>query len=344
MRRATREEDQDNSGYDSFLDIIANLVGILIILVVVVGAQVSSQWIQVTGPMPEEVASEIAELETALRDEHQKANRIEIDNAQLGLLARQEEAMSTLAEAERDRLQHMVVLAEREVESRIAELDNDSQKAVMLQSQLASFSQEADEIESELKLLQSQDEPPNQLEHHATPIAQTVFNDEVHFRLKSGHLAYVPMDELVNEMTSQLRFNAEKLRSASETIEVVGPIDQFRMQYILRLKEQLFQTELGVIRKETPEFVGFVLLPAREILGESVSNAISDSRSDFQSRLEGLSPERTTVTVWVYPDSYDEYLNLESWLHDQNFLVASWPLPANQPIAGGPNGYRSVAQ
>ena len=344
MKRSTRDEGQDNSGYDSFLDIIANLVGILIILVVVVGAQVSSQWVQLTGPEADEVVAEIAELETTLREQRRKSNQVEIDNAQLGNRARQEEAMSTLAEAERDRLQQMVILAEREVGAKIAELDDDNQTTVKLQSQLASFAMEAEKIESEIGFLQAQEQPPNQLEHHATPIAQTVFNDEIHFRLKGGHLAYVPMDELVDEMTSQLRFNAEKLRSASETIEVVGPIDQFRMQYILRTKEQLIQTELGVIRRETPEFVGFILLPSREILGEPIQQCISDSQSVFQRRLEGLSPERTTVTVWVYPDSYEEYLDLESWLHDQNFLVASWPLPANQPIAGGPNGYRSVAQ
>ena len=35
---------QITTGQDSFLDIVANLVGILIILVVVVGAQASASW------------------------------------------------------------------------------------------------------------------------------------------------------------------------------------------------------------------------------------------------------------------------------------------------------------
>ena len=35
-----------NAGQDSFLDIVANLVGILIILVVLVGAQAQSSWTQ----------------------------------------------------------------------------------------------------------------------------------------------------------------------------------------------------------------------------------------------------------------------------------------------------------
>ena len=53
MRRSSRDEGEDNSGYDSFLDIIANLVGILIILVVGIGAQVSSQWSQTQVEEPE---------------------------------------------------------------------------------------------------------------------------------------------------------------------------------------------------------------------------------------------------------------------------------------------------
>ena len=41
MRRPIPHQDLDN-GQDSFLDVVSNIVGILIILVVVVGAQVKS--------------------------------------------------------------------------------------------------------------------------------------------------------------------------------------------------------------------------------------------------------------------------------------------------------------
>ena len=99
-----------------------------------------------------------------------------------------------------------------------------------------------------------------------------------------------------------------------------------------------------MLRREVPEFVGFILLPAREVMGEEVANAINDPNSDLRRRLNRFDAEKTTVTIWVYPDSYEEYLELENWLHQQQFLVASWPLPEGQPIAGGPNGFRSVAQ
>ena len=344
MRRSSRDEGEDNSGYDSFLDIIANLVGILIILVVVIGAQVSSQWSQTQVEEPGEYAKELANLKVALQEANYKANKVELDNAELGRRARQEEAMSTLAESERDRLQKMVLLAEREVEAKIKSANLDQKNTAELEGRLAGYTQEAQDIQAELKFLESNDEPQNQLQHHATPIAQAVFNDEIHFRLKSGHLAYVPLDELVNEMTAQLRFSVEKLRTAAETVEIAGPIGPFRMQYALRLKEQLMQTELGVIRREQPEFVGFILLPAREILGDRAEEALRNPQSEFQSKLKSLPPEKTTVTILVYPDSYDEYLLLESWLHERKFLVASWPLPENQPISGGPNGYHSAAQ
>ena len=79
MRRSSRDEGEDNSGYDSFLDIIANLVGILIILVVVIGAQVSSQWSQTQVEEPGEYAKELANLKVALQEANYKANKVELD-------------------------------------------------------------------------------------------------------------------------------------------------------------------------------------------------------------------------------------------------------------------------
>ena len=146
MRRSSRDEGEDNSGYDSFLDIIANLVGILIILVVVIGAQVSSQWSQTQVEEPGEYAKELASLKVALQEANYKANKVELDNAELGRRARQEEAMSTLAESERDRLQQMVLLAEREVETKIQSANLDQKNTAELEGRLAGYTQEAQDL------------------------------------------------------------------------------------------------------------------------------------------------------------------------------------------------------
>ena len=59
MRR--REEIDDTQGYDSFLDIVANLVGILLILIIVIGAQAADAMISASSDEPEvEEAKEVA--------------------------------------------------------------------------------------------------------------------------------------------------------------------------------------------------------------------------------------------------------------------------------------------
>lgn len=56
------------------------------------------------------------------------------------------------------------------------------------------------------------------------------------------------------------------------------------------------------------------------------------------------SDSNTAMTFWVYPDSFDVYQQVKSLCHDQGFLVAARPLPSGVPIAGSPNGSRSSGQ
>jgi hypothetical protein len=66
--------------------------------------------------------------------------------------------------------------------------------------------------------------------------------------------------------------------------------------------------------------------------------------SEFNATLQGLNPDRTTVTVWVYPDSFNAYRELKQYLFGRGFLCAARPLPADHPLGGSPNGSRSSAQ
>ena len=52
----------------------------------------------------------------------------------------------------------------------------------------------------------------------------------------------------------------------------------------------------------------------------------------------------STLTFWVYPDSFALHRELQEFVHRQGFEVAARPLPEGVPIAGGPQGSRSVAQ
>jgi len=177
------------------------------------------------------------------------------------------------------------------------------------------------------------------IDHYPNPIAKTVFTEEAHFRLSEGRLAWVPMDELIGRMRSEARLKAEKLRSARGTTETVGPIDGFWLRYEL---EAVPASRPGA-NDRSVRLRRFVVQPADPTIGEDVEFAM-DERSEFSRRLATMKPGRTTISVWVYPDSYDKYSTLRDWIQKQGFQMASWPLSEGRPISGGPNGLRTSAQ
>lgn len=336
-----RKAKADPPGQDSFLDVVANLVGILIILVVVIGAHAGASWTDREQEVKnsEELTRLTGEAELA-RDE--AANR-ERHNLEVEQKINSEIAMAKLRDAERDRLQLLVRSAQLEVEERLKEVSQDQKTSVDLNQKIASAQTQLISLQREHEALLAQETGPNVIEHLPTPIARTVFSNEVHFRLKNDRLAFVPLNELVEEMRNEWRVKADNLKLARETVETVGPIEGFRMQYRLALVEQIVRVEFGEMRREVPEFMGFVLLPISDNLGTSVDEALA-TNSWFEYRLSRLDPNETTITIWVYPDSYDEFAKVKSWLFERGYPTAGWPLPDGYPIAGGPNGYRSTAQ
>jgi len=52
----------------------------------------------------------------------------------------------------------------------------------------------------------------------------------------------------------------------------------------------------------------------------------------------------STLTFWVYPDSFELYRSLQKHAHSLGFQVAGRPLPFGVPIAGSPAGTRSAGQ
>jgi hypothetical protein len=87
----------------------------------------------------------------------------------------------------------------------------------------------------------------------------------------------------------------------------------------------------------------FVLLPESEDIGEPVSAALSEG-SFLHSILANQRPASTTITVWTYPDSFDDFRQLKRQLYDRGYVTAARPLPDDQPIGGSPDGTRSAAQ
>ena len=336
-----RRNSNDTGGDDAFLDIVANLVGVLIILVVVVGAKAGSK-------IHEIAISEVDQQElTSLREDHEAAlyhaRKLLKDNHQLENKILYEQRLRDVRNSERNQLLVQIEEARQQMESQKQKLTVSHREVIEQAEQLATLKSEYRDLDSQYTSLQSVASKDETIEHYPTPIAKTVFSDEIHFRLRNGRLVYVPMNELVDLMRDEWKEKARKLQQASETLETVGPVGDFRLQYHLRAEDRRVPTPYGGATERYIEFTRFVMVPVSEGIGVPMEDAFQEG-SEFRNWISLSSPDKTTVSVWVYPDSFQEFNQLKKWLYQRGYKTACWPLSKNSPISGGPSGYRSTAQ
>lgn len=335
-------ENDLTQGQDSFLDIVANLVGILIILVVVVGAHARSAW--TARPIDPEMLKHVDSL------------RMELDQTALEAVSRQRDhqelereiAQQTAAIARLDQRRHQMLvqidLVRQQWEAALADQSERDQQLARTRAELNRLQDRFVRLQRQRVAVDQHVEPRVEtIEHYPTPIAKTVFSDEVHFLLAGGRLVHVPMEPLIGLMKTQWKVAAQRLVDADDTYAMVGPIEGFRLRYHLVLREVTLRTEAGTIERHVPEFDYFELIPARQSLGVPTEQALRD-QSEFARRLDRLDPSRTTISIWVYPDSYQDLARLKSYLRQREFQIASWPLQFGKYISGGPNGFRASAQ
>jgi hypothetical protein len=321
-----RRDEELAVGEDSFLDTTANLVGILIILVVVIGSKTTIDAreygrqlaaAEQVEPVLEQPAKEALDLKRALFEQQMKLQEYSLETA--------------YRRAERDRLLEQVTLAREKMQSELGETDDDKRAAIE-----ESF--KVEELESELKktfeLLGAADQrerPKVILEHLPTPMAKTVFGRELHIRLQHGLVTVVPWDELIKMLKQQVPLAARRNTSRGMIEETLGPVGGFLMRYRMAAVPGGFELDR------------FELETTPENRGESLESALSPNgrlRLDLSSR----DPAQTVVTVWVYPDSFDQFRKLKAVLFDEGFLCAGRPLPEGMRIGASPRGSRSSAQ
>ncbi len=341
IRRLQRKAGQDAGGEDSFLDVIANLVGVLLILVVVVGANAGSDIVQDAIDQIDD--GEIVQLASSCKTVGQEADALHQDNLQMEQKIAMEQALADQRERERHELLVRLELARSEFDARQSQLDEQGRNSLDRSRQAEELKQKLAGYTSVIQELSTQKFEDETIQHYPTPMVKTVFNEEIHFRLRQGRIVHVPMQELIELMKNEWKENARKLESANETLETVGPVGNFRLQYELQAESTEIPTEFGNVTRRIPRFNRFVMLPVSESIGQPLSEAFAED-SEFRRLLAASDPGSTTISVWVYPDSFNEFNTLKEWLYGKGFMTACWPLSANSLISGGPTGYRSTAQ
>lgn len=338
-------------GQDSFLDVVANLVGILIILIAVIGVQTKQAIID---QAPDEGEPFVEDNDLAIEQRRVAAQK-NLDSYQLAEVSVEKDITDKIAamqkhetevkfrQTERDRLQYLINSASRQLEEKKSALSVHERRSVEVSRDLALAQREAAEIKKRVHDAEQAKKTPVVLKHLPTPMAKTVFGKEVHFRLADGKISYVPFDELVEMLRGDAQRQAWKLKDAPAIEEQLGPVKGFRMNYRLVRREITTPSQFGAVTQSGIELDHFQLHPVSDQLGEDAGKALRDG-SLMRDVLQANRPQSTTITIWVYPDSFGYYHELKHALYDMGYLTAARPMPAGQPIGGSPRGTRSAAQ
>jgi len=337
---SNRHEESDAApGQDSFLDVIANLVGILIILVMVVGAGAKKVYekaiplaIDAPSDMTAQAATSKAKADAVQNDIYKIAR--DIDEHQMEIEYRQ---------SERDRMLLYITAAERAVDSEKQKLDSEQQRQIDVRGEVTRLQTELEQTQRARDTVTNEGNPVSIIEHLPTPMAKTVFGKELHFRLLDGRLTYVPWDDLVERLKNEAKQKLWKLKDAKSITEEAGPIGGFRIRYRLKKVDNPIETKVGMMVRQTVELDFFEFVPVTDDLGEPFDAAMQ-ANSQFQNRLATEDPKITTITVWVYPDSFDQFHVLKSQLYKQGYLTAARPMPDSRFMGGSPRGTRSAAE
>ncbi len=349
-RRRTREIP---FSFDSFLDIVANVVGIIIrlILVVWVGAR-SYGALQ---PLPVTPPTTTSSAEPALPPDplskELDVHRRELAAAQERLLAQ----LRLLQDAEGRQTQVRTDLAfldqrERQLADERSGLTNSAAGFTLALRQkaltVAELHERSKKLADELRALEQSPPPKKALRYH-TPVSRPLTSEELLFECSDNRITFIDIGALLGEVRQDLEDKGKELRTQWRTTGSAGPAGAFRMRYTLE-RERAVLDPVGA--DAAPASSGFrfglsdwVLEPVSRPRGETADAALR-AGSEFRQIADGIDPRQTAVTFWVYPDSFAIFRRLRDYLYERDVTVAGRPLPPGVPIASSRRGSVSRGQ
>ena len=376
-----KKSDEVALGSDSFLDVLCNMVGILVILIVVAGMRVNrvpivlpeaAGTLEIFPPTVLDDPIELGEPETMVWAVEAPPPEIpdlprpprkpvklaplsppmELVDASSSMQADLEALTSQIAEveAESETLTQRTAQAAKEVataRSLVATVSVDQKSvaelALLEKQDLATLTANLTQLETELREARVAAPKVKILKHSTTPISRFVSGTEVHCRLSQGQISIVPVDFLVDRLQAQIQRQKDFLLSREYYESSVGPVDGYTMGFTLERAKATPAEELNVGgRLIKMEVTGWTIRPEAGIVEESAEQALSPG-SHFMQAIE-TAGTNATLTFWVYPDSFDTHRALQDHAQTRGWRVAARPLPEGVPIAGSPKGSKSLAQ
>ncbi len=212
MSNHHHQEAGDGFGSDSFLDIVANIVGILIILVMVVGVRV--QHFSVQAAAKDDNADALSQARTSV-------DLLEADLAKLknGVAAADAAWATRLGDIEAGQAD-LAALRSR-IASDSDRLHSQKTESDLQKKQLLDRQRLLDALKDEARRTGDVKPKTVKVESFPTPISQTVDGTEAHFQLLGGRIAYVPFRELVDKSMKDARGKIRQLRNSPKVTAVV---------------------------------------------------------------------------------------------------------------------------
>jgi len=312
---------------DSFLDIVASVVSIMIIMVVMEGMRIKNTPVTTAirgDPQAADLHRELAG-EQSVREDVLKADKE----------VRQLQQWSVARGIQRDMLLTTVATLEKKVEEHRQELDQQKRQDFDRARAVAEAQSQLDQLAKEREQAEVSETAPVVLESYSTPIGRVVEKYEVHFILWGGKIAYIPMDVIEKQFVAAAQRKIYGLREDSPPVtETIGPFEGFKIRYTLEMK----------MKAGRPEFnYQLELKPATNLMGETVDQSLSEG-SAFRGQLAKLRRGVHTVTIHVYSDSFDGFRQIRKELYHLGFAVAARPLAPGMLIGISNLGTKSTAE
>lgn len=349
-RRARRPRDIAFS-LDSFLDVIANVVGIIIRLILV--AWVGARAYQALRSLPDSEApgreltalapiSDPLEQVVAARQRELGGARQQLAGARQRLTAARTETA-----AEKAKLTALEPLRRQlEDERADAERSMPGQGVAVTAQSLEELRRRRERLEEEIRALKALPPAKKQLRYR-TPVSRPVGGEEIFFECQAGRVSFIDIAALVAELRGTLREKEEALRSRWQVDEVTSAVGDFRLRYTVERVRGYLDSVSGGPPAEGGNFRygvhGWLVEPLNGRRGEALEAALAGG-SAFRAVTDGLHADYAAVTFWVYPDSFELFRRLRDYLYERGIEVAGRPLPPGHPIGSAPDGTRSRGQ
>ncbi|WP_165244897.1 hypothetical protein [Paludisphaera soli] len=201
---------------------------------------------------------------------------------------------------------------------------------------------ERDKLNAEVAQLRSLPLPKATSILSKNPVSRPAKADEFHFELRHDRVSFIDLDRMLELAKSDAQVKLRMADRMGVLTSQVGPVGWFSLSYVLGRAQSSIE-ELLERHSIRFDLRGWEVVPTSENRGETYEST-RNPISEYARAINRLSPGRSVVTMWVYPDSFNLYRTLRDELNDRGFSVAARPLPEGMLIRGSPLGSVSATQ